>query len=562
MKTFNVRIACLLTVLLSGASLNAQERPPDIGTTLREIEQQRPAAPAPSRAALRVDATARPALEAGPGVTFALSSVRISGNTAFEDVELLPMVDGLAGRRVSLADLRAAAARITAYYREHGYPVARAYVPAQRIDAGGVEIAVLEGRYGALQVRNDSRLADSVLRNSLRAVSPDAVIQTTPLDRELLLLNDLAGVSVAATLTPGAQVGTSDLAVDVQRTPTLSGTLEADNFGNQYTGEWRAGGSVAAANLAGRGDLLSVRGLISQDTGLWYGRAAYEIPVTRGGLRLGGALSHTYYTLGEQFDSLDADGSADIYTLFTQYPLIRSPRGRLDAQLAFNRFDLDDQIDAIDAHNPRELQSGTISVSGNMQDDLLGGAVNAASLALGRGDLQVNDAAAAQIDSATAQTEGGFTTLLYSALRLQRISDAVQLYVAMQGQAASQNLDSSQKFVLGGPQGVRAYDQGTGVGDEGILGSVELRYTLPSYAWFGRPQLVAFFDAGRVRVNVDPYLAADNHIDLYGAGVGFNTDVARRIKLRAGVAWRVGDEPDQVDSSSSSQAWVQVATSF
>ena len=108
----------------------------------------------------------------------------------------------------------------------------------------------------------------------------------------------------------------------------------------------------------------------------------------------------------------------------------------------------------------------------------------------------------------------------------------------MQGQYASKNLDSSQKFVLGGPNAVRAYDQGVGVGDEGLLGTAELRYSLPAYRWLTHPQVFAFFDGGSVRVNTDRFLPTQNHIELYGAGVGVNVDIAYGFALRGSVAWQ------------------------
>ena len=503
----------------------------------------------------------RPALDAGADTKFNVSSVRISGATAFSDLELLPLVAGLAGHDVTLADLQGAAERVTRFYRANGFPVARAYVPAQSIDRGSVEIAVLEGRYGQLDVRNESALSENLLRDTLRAPATDSVIETAPLDRELLLLKDLSGVAVAATLTPGQRVGTADLIVDVAPMQTFSGTLEADNYGNRYTGEGRYGGSVAAANLAGRGDLLTVRGLISQDSGLWYGRAAYQIPVSGSGMRVGGAISHTYYSLGEKFSALDADGDANIYTLFTQYPLVRSTRGNLDAQMAYNYFDLEDKIDSTNSVNPRRLQSGALSISGSLRDDWFGGAINAASLTYAHGDVNLQNGVAAQIDAATAETEGDFDTVLYSLLRLQNVTGALQLYLSMQGQYASKNLDSSQKFVLGGPNAVRAYDQGIGIGDEGLLGTAELRYSLPAYRWLTHPQVFAFFDAGSVRVNTDRFLPTQNHIELYGAGVGINVDIAYGFALRGSVAWRVGSDSG-VDESDSAQGWVQLVKSF
>jgi hemolysin activation/secretion protein len=554
-------IGFVLTAAL-GCDAYAQEALPNVGTTVREIEQKRPQVPALTDPALQIGGRERLAMRAGPGTTFVVSSVRLSGITAFSDLELLPLVSGLAGREVNLADLEAAAARVTQFYRDHGFAVARAYVPAQKIQGGSVEIAVLEGRYGSVDLHNTSSLSDGLIQKTLRAPATDGLIETAPLEHDLLLLNDLAGIAATATLAPGATVGTSNLLVAIAPSHTYSATLEADNFGNRYTGEARFGGSIAAANLAGRGDLLSVRGLVSQDTGIWYGRAGYQIPAFANGLRLGAAYSHTYYSLGEEFNSLDADGNADIYTLFSQYPLIRSARGSLDVQLSFNYFDLDDVIDATDVKNPRELQSYVFGLSGHLRDDLLGGGISAGSLAIGTGKLQLNDAVAGQIDEVTAQTEGDFNTLLYSALRMQRLTDTLQLYVAVQGQFADQNLDASQKFVLGGPNAVRAYAQGEGVGDAGILGTAELRYTLPARGWFTRTQVFAFFDGGRVRINEEQFLPGENDIDLFGAGVGLNVEIIDGFTLRGSMAWAVGSPSERDVDHSGSQGWIQLVKSF
>ena len=117
---------------------------------------------------------------------------------------------------MTLADLRGRARHVSpSSIVANGFPVARAYVPAQSIDRGGVEIAVLEGRYGKLDVRNESDCPESLVRDTLRTPATDSVIETAPLDRDLLLLRDLAGVAVSATLTPGERVGTADLIVDV-----------------------------------------------------------------------------------------------------------------------------------------------------------------------------------------------------------------------------------------------------------------------------------------------------------------------------------------------------------
>ncbi len=158
----------------------------------------------------------------------------------------------------------------------------------------------------------------------------------------------------------------------------------------------------------------------------------------------------------------------------------------------------------------------------------------------------------------TAQTAGDFDTVMYSVLRLQNLAERLQLYVALQGQYASKNLDSSQKFVLGGPNSVRAYEQGVGVGDQALLGTVELRYWLPARGWLVRDQVFVFFDGGSVHVNEDPYLPTENQIDLYGAGIGVNLETRFGINVRGSVAWEIGSDPAVDSSGSSPRAWVQL----
>ena len=109
---------------------------------------------------------------------------------------------------------------------------------------------------------------------------------------------------------------------------------------------------------------------------------------------------------------------------------------------------------------------------------------------------------------------------------------------------------------------VRAYDQGVGIGDDGLLGTAELRYALPAFLGLTHPQLFAFFDSGSVRVNVDRFLPTQNHIELYGAGVGVDVDIGYGFGLRGSVAWQVGSDSGIDDSNSGPQGWVQLVKAF
>jgi hemolysin activation/secretion protein len=177
---------------------------PDAGTILRQQEQKPlevPTRPAPT---IKQDEPARPALKPADTPHFVLKGFRMTGNTVFAESELIELVREYVGKDVGFADLEQAAARISRYYREHGYMVARAYIPAQTVTIDGVvEIAVIEGRFGKVELDNKSRVRDSVAGGYLDEF-PGTLVTEPALERKMLLLNDLPGVGEArATLRPG-----------------------------------------------------------------------------------------------------------------------------------------------------------------------------------------------------------------------------------------------------------------------------------------------------------------------------------------------------------------------
>lgn len=71
------------------------------------------------------------------------------------------------------------------------------------------------------------------------------------------------------------------------------------------------------------GDQVQLRALYT-DEGMWFGSAAYALPVGSAGLRARFGLAHSYYALGENFAALDATGTADVASATLSYLLVRS----------------------------------------------------------------------------------------------------------------------------------------------------------------------------------------------------------------------------------------------
>jgi hemolysin activation/secretion protein len=551
----------LVTIALLATSQTAfaQQAPPGAGGQLQQI----PPEPEPDRdePELKYERPAAPDDSVAGGATVRVESVRVTGSSLFPEAELIAVANVRPGREMSLSDLRAAAARIAGYYNQRGYILAQAYLPAQDIKDGIVTIAVVEGRYGKVDLRNSSRLSDSAARRVLNGLESGDPVANGPLERRLLLLSDIPGVRVKSTLAPGAEVGTSDLIVDVAPGRTVSGSIEADNAGNRYTGAYRLGGTIHFNNPAGMGDQLSLR-LLGSTGGLAYGRAAYQVPV--GNATIGAAYTHLRYALGREFDVLDADGSADIFSLFGSYALVRSRRFNLNALAAADYRLLEDRIGLVSSESDKTIRALTLGLSGNSRDGLGGGGWNVFSAGWTIGRLDLQSPAERAADALTARSQGGYGKLQFSAARLQTLSGPFSLYGAVRGQLAFDNLDSSEKMELGGAYGVRAYPEGEAYGDQGYIATVEARLALSQWTGKlpGRLQLIAFVDAGEVRFAHDPWFAGSNSASRSAYGAGLVWEGPQGFVARASYARKLGDAPATSAPDRSGRFWFQLTKLF
>ncbi len=378
-------------------------------------------------------------------------------------------------------------------------------------------------------------------------------LNSQELERGLLLLSDLPGLGVNATLQPGASVGSSDLDISISPQRPYTATLFADNYGSRYTGQLRGGSVVSLGNLANLGDSLNLQLITSQ--ALRYGRAAWQTPINNQGTQAGIAYSAMRYHLIKDYDSIDAHGSAINTTLYIVHPFIRSRRSNLNGQLAYDYKRLHDVITEADSNSAKHIHLLTLSLAGNWQDNLGGGGQSKADLALSGGELGM-DGSSYSLDQNSYQSAGHFAKLQLSTSRLQALCPKLQLYVKVNGQLTHKNLDSAEKMSLGGSQGVRAYPQGEALVDDGWLATAELRYQLVN-SW----QTSLFYDQATGKASHSP-LASDenNHKKLAGYGLGLR--YARKMfDLNLTMAWRQRQRPE-TEPDRTPRIWLQTVVRF
>jgi hemolysin activation/secretion protein len=551
----------LLTALIVGALpllSHAQSQPlPNAGSLLQQTQPAPPAAPAAAAPGLTLTRPSDAGLPAS--VPFDVKTVRLTGNTRFDTPTLHALVADAEGRTLVLSQLGELASRITRYYQDHGQPLTRAIIPPQTIQAGVVTIEILEARYGGIALANRSRVRPSLLDATLAPLQGGQAIEQGPLDRALLLLSDIPGTQVAATMVPGDTVGTSNLRVDVAPGNAVSGRVALDNHGSRYTGRLRLGGAVDIANPLQHGDVLSAN-VVTSGSGMSYARLGYETLLNGQGTRLGGSFSALHYALGDDQAALQAHGTAQVASLWARHPFMRSRNTNVSGQWQFDDLRLRDHIDASAIKSDRHLQSVTLSVAGDTADSFGSGGSNTWSVAWQAGRVAFDDADAEQADAASLRARGGFSKWNVGVTRLQGLGRDSTLFVALSWQWASKNLDSSAKMSVGGPYSVRAYDSGALSGDSGGLATVELRHPVGAL-WQGRLSAALFIDSAHITVNKNAWTTGSNSATLSGAGVDLRW-ASGPWAANAYVAAPVGSTPDLVGASNHVRAGLEVRRAF
>ena len=477
------------------------------------------------------------------GVLVAVKEFAFSGYEGIAtEAELQALVAGAKGKTISFGELKALTNKVTAHLRGKGWFLAKAYLPKQDVTSGVVHIVLLQGASdGRIQFKMDKtvRVSPRVLRNiGNGAVEKGQPLNDKKLERSVLLMNDLPGVTARASLSPGVEPGTTGVLYSVSEGPVISGVVLGDNHGNHYTGEWRANTNIAVDDPFRSGDQISA--FLTRAEGLLQGRIAYSTPLLFTGLR--GTLSYTgmSYELGEEFAVLDYKGSSNAFDAALSYPLVRSRNQNLIANLSYGYKALVDKQAGIKL-NDKTLNSVTMSLNGDSYDQFWSGGATSYSLGVTTGDF--NDSLN---NLAITGKEGRYTHFNLALGRLQRVSRAVNLNVSANAQTSLDNLDSSEKFSLGGPNGVRAYPVGEAPGDNAQLFSADIRYNVPVTRLCGTLQLIGFYDAGHTTLNKDRYAgdvandANRNSYWLQGAGAGFNYVVSGTGALRCVWAHTLG----------------------
>lgn len=566
MSTMRCPLVLLALLFLLPVRVAQAQALPDAGTLLQQIEKERPVS-VPKTGPAPVAPAASAATVSGPTVTVA--TFRFTGNTLLGNDVLANSVAGFLNRPLDFAELQHAVGAVAEVYRKAGW-IVRADLPAQDIQGGIVTIQIVEAVLGAVRVEGEPprRIDPRRLQAIVEGAQPKgAPLNGDALDRALLLINDVPGVRGKASLTQGQGNNETDLLLSFAEPPLVQGEIVVDNTGPRSTGAQRLGGTVVLDSPLHWGDQWRTQLVHSE--GSDYLRLGFALPIGSGGWRMGASVSGLHYKLvAPEFASLDGHGTSLNTGLEASYALIRSRSKNLFVSLAWDHDRFHNELSSRTASDYK-IDAVSASLNGYFTDEWGAGGVNVASLTLMQGKVDLAGSPNEVADAGSTQTAGGFTLVRYVASREQFFSDNVSLFGSLTGQLAGKNLDSAEKFSLGGAGGVRAYPSGEGSGSEGQVINLELRARLRDAF-----TMAGFYDYGQVTVNSNNDFttgpALINRYSLKGAGVSVGWTSAFGLNLKAIFARRIGANPnptvvggnDQDGSLTKNRWWVRASLAF
>lgn len=528
------RYFCLLAsiVVSLGSSPTLAQIQPDAGRILQETRppERPPAVTVPS---IQAPAQPRPAVPAAAGeVRVQVTYFEFTGNRALSTDILNAAVARWSGRSLNFGELIQAVEAVEARYKEAGYFLAQGYLPPQKIKDGAIEIAISEGRMGEARLEGESRVSSDVLFGYLDRLPKGEALTLPVLERQVLLINELAGGRANLDLQAGEAPGSTDVVLAQHPEDPVSGRLEANNHGAPATGEKRYGLTLNANSPFSLGERISFVAMVSENQGLRSYNLRGELPVGGDGWRASAAASRAEYSLsGYAFEAIKASGQADSLRLGVAYPLIRSRAANIRVQVEADDTKLEDKING--GRTDKQSRGLTTTFSGDELDDFLGGGSTRADLALRSGQLNLGPGAVAP------DTAGRFSKTTLTAQRQQSVSRDLSLQLQLSWQLAGNSLDSSEKLSLGGPTSLPGYASGEASRDSGVHAKLALRWqALPDLA------LTGFTDYARLRNFHDPF--PDKR--LTDSGVGIDWLVGKGVSTSVIVAW-AGKEPPNVSST-------------
>lgn len=439
-------------------------------------------------------------------------------------------------RGVTLGMIETVADTITQYYRERGFILAKAFIPEQKVRDGVVNLTLLLGTLGDVNVEDSKRASPKLIERVFNS-NLEKPVTSWELEEDLFLVNDIPGLSAQGYLSPGLQVGDTRLTVKVQEEKWYSANLRLDNHGAETTSRNRAYGDFYLHNPLGWGDQLYFAVLQSYlPSESTYGAVRYNsfiyTPRVRGSI---GFSTNEFFSRNVRQESApELTGTSSVADAALSYYLARGRKKNYSVELKY--MDVDTEIDSQGLITSSAVEKVSLALNFDVLSDkrkqvYVGNVtLHHADTIQGGGVLGANDS---DIVATNDFVSAELTVLSFLELPLFKSQTRVLAKSALQyAGAATSNLN---QISLAGPSRARAFAVNGFQADDGLYLGADWIFNAPKFGG------LSFFGKS-FREVVQPYLFFDFAAGiLHLAEEDIDTTYGRLANIGAGLKLQYGN---------------------
>lgn len=519
-----------LSVALSSAAIaQVVPGPADVGRIKPEEKYRPPNRARDQQISIPSGALMTPTPQGAKNVQFVLKDMRIVGATAFSTAQLADIYTPYLNRNITLDVVYAMANTITERYRDAGYFLSLAYLPDQRAGNGVITLQVVEGYIGTVELPK-TMPGHSVIQAYIDRLTAQKPLSAQALESFLLRLNDLPGYSISGTLSSldGAKDGAVKLTLAVAD-KAGRGQISFDNFSSRFLGPNEVTATYTKSLIPLQQTTVSGLTSLPMDK-LTYATVEHAIVIAPD-VTLDVTGSYTKASPGFTLAPFEIESDSMFLSAGLNYQWIRQRQENLSLKVTIDSRNTNS--DLLDTPFTRDrIRSLRMSANYDTVDNWRG--YNIVNLRFSQGIDGLGASKKGELNLSRAQAEPDFTKAELSMTRLQGITNDWSLLMATSAQAATGPLFSAEEFGYGGQGFGRAFDASELTGDQGVAGSLELRYG----GWGDWQPLsispYAFYDIGRVW-NDD--IAQIKRESGASAGFGVRTTTDFGVNGNIGLAW-------------------------
>ncbi|MAN13267.1 MAG: hypothetical protein CL945_00860 [Dinoroseobacter sp.] len=500
-------------------SANAQDARDPIDEALA-VDEQESGVLAPRDAAAAAQIEPRSGEDQGFGSSvYTVGPISLEGLRELSVADFVDIVERYAARDLDGEQLNALASDVASRAQTMGYVFATAMIEPQSLRAGVLRVRVDEGRIDRIRIDGDD---DAAIRNQLNPLLGGRPVTKARLERHLLLADDISGVWVRRAYFE-RQDEEGVLVLEARRS-RASGALMFENDGSAPVGPERLRIDADFNGLLTSTDEVDITLATTpfEPGELQYAKLKYEAVISCNGTQAGVVVSHSRTDPGAYLADDDVTGRSTRLGIELRHPFVRRRNFSLWGEAEFQIQDIRrDRNGALDRHD----RIPVVRIGAFMAGTAVGGRYRArVTYSQGLsilGATELGDPLASRDDASAA-----FSSLYTWADWERELGSGFSMELAARGQIASAPLLSTEDLGLGGNRFLRGYPYSQRSGDEGIMGSGELRYDwADALNLVDNIQIYAYADGGYVS-NLEDGRGTG---ELYSAGGGLRTDIVNGL---------------------------------